>query len=156
MKLILISSLAFIVAYLIIYINRYGVPVTFSHTYKIIKQKWAFTVVLTIFGVSLALNADTTMFFFCGALLCLVGVSRHYWEPGEKTLHFIGAIGSVLLGMASLIIDFQNYWALPAFLVFYLLFEDIFSSGPIIKIKNHTFYTEIVGFLLLAISLLII
>ena len=153
MKIPLLVSIALIIIYLVVYILKYGIPATFSATYR--KMKVWFTIVVTIFGFSISIAGSSVLFFFSGALLVLVGVARRYWDPGEATLHYIGAIGSLVLGMAGLIVYYQSYRVVVAYATVFLALEILPLVFPKTEIKNHNFYIELIGFLILATCLLI-
>lgn len=142
-----------VIAYLVVYIYKYAMPWSFSATYRKIKHKAVFTLVM-YFLAALILSAGKPLFFFSGALICLVGTAPKYWAKSEKVMHYIGATGSILLGLAGIIVYYHNFWMPAIFPVTYFLLEEIKPGKPVIRINKHTFYTEIVGFAIIIIAVI--
>lgn len=156
MKIPLIAALFFILVYLVLFIKTYGIPKSFSETYTDLKprQKFIFPVLLWLFAAAIIVANHHILFIVSGACLALVGLARKYWLKSQRTAHIIGAAGSVFAGLTGLGIHYNNWYFLPAFIVVYISLEKVIHKKALIRIKNHTLYTELTGFILLAIGLL--
>ena len=146
MKLLFLIAIFPIIVYTVLFIWKYGVPVTFSAIFRAIKHKAWFTLVLLAFAIPYMIVTAEWLFMISGALLVLTGTARNFWVNGEKTYHFIGAVGGFLAGFAGLVFHFHLWYVpIPFFIVFFLI-EEMPNGKIILKINNHTLYTETVAF----------
>lgn len=157
MKTPLIISLILIAVYLVWYIWRYKTPPSFSETYSKLKQKqkWIFPGLLWLFSISVVLADHRLLFGISAGLLALVGLARKYWLKSQHTAHIIGAIGSVAFGLAGLWVYYGAWYYAPAFVVIYISLENVIRKKSLIHVRNHTLITELSGFIMLAVGLLL-
>ncbi|MFW5847457.1 MAG: hypothetical protein ACOCVF_00865 [bacterium] len=93
---------------------------------------------------------ETGFMFMAGALIAFVGASPNFEERDknggfyEKSLegevHAVGAMGGILLALTSLIVNFNLYLPVIAFIF-------IIISFKLLKIRNVIYWSEIVAFL---------
>lgn len=130
--------------YYVAYIwTRYGVQKSISDSWYTVDKgkKWMFTI-LMCWGVGFpqAMAADIhSLFFFSGAFLCFVGAATAFREAGmTKTVHFVGAIGSIAFSALALMLTG---------IVWVLVFNIIQSvTLTLFRPKNHLWWVEILAF----------
>ncbi len=145
--LLSISFVSFI-TYIIFIWSKYGVLPSISDSFYKTKNAFSFYVFILSVALPLMIAGDTGLMFSAGALLTFVGAAAAFKDKLTGTVHVIGAIGGILLGFLSMIVDF-HLWYITAI---ELLFIGI---AYLIKMKNKTWWVEIVSFILIMIGLLI-
>jgi hypothetical protein len=149
--LLLLLSFIIFVGYLIYVYNTVGILKSVSDSYYKVKQPILFILTMMLFPIPMMIVGSTPLMFFSGAFICFVGAA-----PGitrlemEERVHVIGATGGIILGTASIWIDLHLWY----FAIANALFA-IYCSSKFNKIKNHTWWVEIVAFLFMFTTLFI-
>jgi hypothetical protein len=152
MKELLLLPTISLVSYLTYICIKFGIQDSISATYKIIKQKWLFTIVLWSVALPIMIVGSNPLLFFAGAGIAFVGASPRYWLKQEGTVHVIGATGGILL--ATLWATLSGFWWISGpFTLFVALTELKIKNKRIINLKNHTWWVEIAAFAMVLLSL---
>jgi hypothetical protein len=101
-------------------------------------------------AIPMMIVSSTPLTFFAGVGICFAGISAGIAKnKTEEIIHRIGAEGGILLAILAMWIDF-NLWYLT---IGYILF----TIGAIkFKLKNHTWWIEIVAFITVLLGLFIV
>jgi hypothetical protein len=144
----LIASTAIFIAYIVMIVANFGITRSISASYFLFKDKRFFVYPQIAFSVLLVVAAPTALIGMAAVAICfsaLAGNTR-LDETIEK-IHVIGATGGILLAMAQLILWGQWFLAVPFFLLSLL--------GMKIPIAKHTFYIEVLAYILVVIGILL-
>jgi hypothetical protein len=90
----------------------------------------------------------TPLFFFSGALLAFVGAATAFREKLTSTVHVIGAMGGILISLLELALN--GVWIPAAITISFA------ALAKILKLKNATWWVEIVAFLSICYGVLIL
>lgn len=134
--------------YISIIVSKYGVLKSISDSYYVMKYKVWFTLFIWNTGFSFILLGENALMFFAGAFLCFVGATPLFKEKYEGRIHTIGAVGGILLGFSSLIIDLK----LLSLVLIYLIYFGVLRVG---RFNNLTWWYEIGAFITMIVGLLI-
>lgn len=139
-----LNLLLFVTIVYILYISfivyKYGVLPSISDSYYMMKDNIIggslFTFFIWSISLPLIVVSNTPLMFFAGAFLAFVGASPAFKDlKMTKRVHTIGAVGGILFGFLSLMIDFKlnelTYFAIVISLICYLL-----------EIKNIIWWVE--------------
>ena len=139
-----ISSLLIFLTYISIIVYKYGIRKSISDSYYSLPKKWKLVFLFFIWGFTIPLgiitNAEYPLLLLAIVLISLVGISPNFKEYKQiNWLHLTGAIGGIILTIASIIFEFQ-------FLIIGLLLS--ISIITIYKfIKKPIWWIEILTFL---------
>lgn len=148
--LLLFSFLIF-TSYLTVVVIKFGVLPSISDSYYYFeKQKlgFIFTLFCWLFSFPLIFSATTGLLFFAGSGILFVGAAPNFKLKSEGDVHTIAAISGIVLGMLSLVFDFNIYIGVGIFGIITLIFK-------IFRMKNKTWWIEIAAFIIILISLLV-
>lgn len=132
--------------YIAVIVKKYGVLKSISDSYYVMKYKHVFTFFIWNIGLSFIFLGETGWMFGAGGFLCFVGTAPMFKEEFEGKVHSIGAIGGIALGFVSLLINFHQIYPL-VFMVAGIGLMKIF------KIKNQTWWIEILAFVIMIVGL---
>lgn len=148
---LLLVSFSIFVGYLIYVYATVGILKSVSDSFYRVKQPIFFILTMFLMPIPMMIVGSTPLMFFAGAFICFVGAA-----PGlvrndmEERVHVIGATGGILLGMASIWIDLHMWYLSVAMAVFTL-----YSCSKWNRIRNHTFWIEVIAFMLMIVALFI-
>lgn len=143
---LLVSFLVF-TAYVGLVTLKFGVLPSVSDSYYHIKNKALFTLALFAFSFSAILSGGTLLMMLAGSGICFVAAAPDFRIHKEGDVHFISAISGIVFGMLSMWFDFGYWWIVV-----------IMASGSIairLRLKNYTFYIEVLAFYLIMLGLLL-
>lgn len=136
------------ISYILYVYFKFGILPSISDSYYKENNKALFTLFIWSIAIPLMIIGNSGLMFFAGSFLAFVGAAPAFREELEGKIHVIGAVGGIAFGFASMILDSHQY-ILPAIMVIFTLFFTLR------KIKNHTWWIEIMAFSLNIIGLLI-
>jgi surface polysaccharide O-acyltransferase-like enzyme len=138
------------ISYVSFILLKYGILDSISESYYKEDKHSKFLFSAFIFGLSIPfmIIGGTTLMILAGLFLSFAGIARAYKEEFAGTVHIIGATGGISLGYASMWIDF-HLWYLPIIMGLFALLSTLF------KLKYHTWWIEILAFILVIIGLII-
>lgn len=137
------------IAYVIYIWLKFGILSSISDSYYKTNSPFLFAIFIWGTAIPLIIVGNTALMFFAGALLCFVGASPAFKKRKmEEKIHVYGTIGSIALGIISMWVDF-GLWYLTVIMVAGYIFT------MFVKIKNETWYVEILAFVLVMLGLLI-
>lgn len=143
--ILLLVSLLIFVGYVIYVWKTVGVLSSISDSVYRIKHPEYFILTMMIMPIPLMIVASTPLMFFAGAFICFVGaapcISR---EEMEEKVHVVGATGGIAIATVSFWIDF-HFWYLSIAMALFV----IYACSKFNKIRNHTWWIEIVAFMLI-------
>ena len=150
-----ICQLLIFVTYVTYITYRFGVLPSISEShYKLneFRQGYFFTIFCWALATTMVLQSDQSspLYFFSGMGLAFVGVATHFKWNGAHTniVHYLGAFVGIVSALAALYFE-SNMWH-PA-----TLFALLTAIIVLFKIKNATFWIEIVAFLIIITGLFI-
>jgi hypothetical protein len=101
-----LSGSVFLMYWLYIYL-RYGIQKSISDSYYNLGNKgFIFTLTLWGFSLPLIIVGESGLMFFAGAFICFTGAAADFKKKITNTVHFVGAVGGIIFGLLSLILDF--------------------------------------------------
>lgn len=134
--------------------RTFGILPSISDSYRHIKQKWLFTLVLWSISFPVIIVGSDPLLFFAGVGIAFVGAAPKFWQDLEGKVHVAGAIGGIALGTIWTI--FSGFWWLGVpFIVFAALVGLKVKGKYLIKINNHTWWVEVAAFAMILIALLL-
>lgn len=145
---LLIFTIIVFLTYVIGIYSKFGILKSISESVYHIKHKALFT--FFIWGVALPIMivGSTGLMFMAGAFLAFVGASPMFKEEMEGKVHYVGATGGIALGFAGMILNF-GLWPLA-------VIQGVFTLCAVLfKLKNHTWWIEVLAFILIIIGLII-
>lgn len=129
---------------------KYGLLPSISDSYYLLlktNKEFLFNVFIWFISVGFILSASNVMFIVGCFLLLGVSTAPLFKNSNiQKYIHSVGAIGGIFIALLSLAL--YNGLYLPISIV--LLFT---ISATVFKMKNKTYWIEIVSFLTVIISL---
>lgn len=139
------------VSYVAIIWAKYGVLPSISDSYYVLPGNWKifFTIFCWAFAFPAIIAGGTALMFLAGAGIAFVGAAAAFQEKLTKTVHYAGAIWGVLFSQLSICIDFHLY---PITIGFVLLSGLLY----LLKVKNLTWWVELLAFSAISIALGII
>lgn len=148
---ITISSIVFVVYVFGVWM-KYGILPSISHSYYEHYEKWLFFLFMLGIGLPITLMATSGLLFFSGVLFILCGCApafKYNKYSLEDELHVIGAEGGISLAILALVITYGQWWVLPTMLI---------PTGYMMKkkVKNHTWWIEILAFVIIALGFILI
>lgn len=111
------------------------------------KHRFIFTLVLWGFSLPLMVNVNSVWLFLSISGIAFVGAAAAYKEELTSTVHFIGAIGGIIMGLIYLITQGLFWLALPYILVSVSLY--FLSKRPTYWIEIVSYYTILIGLIYL-------
>lgn len=132
--------------------HRYGVQDSISDSWYALEKKHAlFTLFLWGIGFSMCVVGGLTengFYFFSGAFLCFTGAAAEFKQDMTKTVHYVGAVGSIVLAFAGLLIN--GSWIPLA----------LFVVGAVVmyrskKVTHKTWWIECLAFFIAEIGILL-
>jgi len=148
---LLLASFSIFVGYLIYVYCTVGVLKSVSDSFYRVKQPVFFILTMFLMPIPLMVVGSTPLMFFAGAFICFVGAAPGLIRDDmEERVHVIGATGGIILGTASIWIDLHMWYLSVGMLLF-----AVYSCSKWNKIHNHTWWLEIVAFMLMIIALFI-
>jgi hypothetical protein len=150
----LIFALLIMTAYLLLVIFKFGWLKSISDSYYHIKHKYIFTFVLWSFAVLMLLGVNdviTTVIypFACFGIVIVGAYTQFKGSKFIKTMHFVGAISGIALGIIGLWVEFGYMWLTLIYLPLYLLVKLVIK-------RNNFYWIEVFAIYLIGISLIII
>jgi hypothetical protein len=150
----LIFALLIMTAYLLLVIFKFGWLKSISDSYYHIKHKYIFTFVLWFFAVLMLLGVNdviTTVIypFACFGIVIVGAYTQFKGSKFIKTMHFVGAISGIALGIIGLWVEFGYMWLTLIYLPLYLLVKLVIK-------RNNFYWIEVFAIYLIGISLIII
>ena len=149
MNLLLIISIITFITYITYVMVKFGIQKSISDSYYDldIKNKIFFTLALWGFALPIGIAAETTMLFLAAAGICFVGATPAFKDDKtEHTIHMIGAYSGIILGFASMVIDYHLYWLTGISVVGITL---IYLFG-----KNKIWWIEVLAFLIIWLAVM--
>ncbi len=143
----ILSGVIFSAFWLYVYF-RHGVQKSISDSYYKLRKGHLFTLALWGFSLPLIVAVETPLIFFAAAFIGFTGTAADFRQKMTDVIHVIGAVGGVVLGLASLIFDFKAYLYVIAIIVAIYALDRL-------KIKNKTWWVETVAFIGIYLTLLI-
>jgi hypothetical protein len=150
----LIFALLIMTAYLLLVIFKFGWLKSISDSYYHIKHKYIFTFVLWSFAVLMLLGVNdviTTVIypFACFGIVIVGAYTQFKGSKFIKTMHFVGAISGIALGIIGLWIEFGYMWLTLIYLPLYMIAKFVIK-------RNNFYWIEVFAIYLIGISLIII
>lgn len=143
------SALVFFLYVLFLW-STFGVLPSISDGYYSLDKpdRWWPSVIFPLFSIPMMIVGSTGLMFFAGVGICFVGAAPMFREGMEGKVHSVGAMGGIVLGMASMWINFHFWWIPVIFII---------GSGLIYYFdkKTHTWWIEILAFFLIFLGLVI-
>lgn len=140
-------SILTVAIYIVILIDKDGIPYSISDTYYRLEHKKWFTFVMLVTGfsllpVALEVSSESSQFliFMSVAGIVTVGASPNFkGEKFERNTHYVGAI--MLLVFSQIWVLFNFKWILPIWIVYagYIAFE------LVKKKSDSSFYNNLVS-----------
>ena len=147
--ILLLVSLIIFVGYVSYVWISVGVLNSVSDSVHRVKYTIFFILTMMLMPIPLMIVGSTPLMFFAGAFICFVGAAPCIIQTDmEEKIHVIGATGGIILGTASIWIDLHLWYLSIGMMVFAL-----YSCSKWNKIKNHTWWIEIVAFVLMIFAL---
>lgn len=138
--LLLTTSTIIFFGYIALVWIKFGILPSISDSYYYFKKiPGLFFFAMFGTGLPITIFAETGLLFFAGSFIVLVGAAGAFRQELIGKVHVIGAVGSIVLGMVSIWVDY-GYWYISvgfALMTFLLTF---------FRIKNHTWWIEIFGY----------
>ncbi len=147
-KILLIYAVAVFIGFLAYIVARYGVLKSISDLYYETGEKLYFMFFIWSLAFPLIIVQFTPLKFFAGIFLAFCGATPAFRRELDERVHVIGAVGGIVLGFASLVIDFQQY------LITILMIAFTLYAG-LTDMKNRTWWVETAAFVLIIVGLLI-
>jgi hypothetical protein len=141
------SALIFF-AYLFIVYKRFGILPSISSSYYKLKHKAVFTFFIWSIAIPMIIIGSSPLMFWAGAFMAFVGASPAFKHELEGKVHIVGAVGGIVLGFLSMWIEVHLYY-LPIIMAVSTLYMTL---KPI---KNHTWWIEVLAYLLIIVGLVI-
>jgi hypothetical protein len=150
----LIFALLIMTAYLLLVIFKFGWLKSISDSYYHIKHKYIFTFVLWSFAVLMLLGVNdvikTAIYpFACFGIVIVGAYTQFKGSKFIKTMHFVGAISGIALGIIGLWIEFGYMWLTLIYLPLYMIAKFVIK-------RNNFYWIEVFAIYLIGISLIII
>jgi hypothetical protein len=150
----LIFALLIMTAYLLLVIFKFGWLKSISDSYYHIKHKYIFTFVLWSFAVLMLLGVNdviTTVIypFACFGIVIVGAYTQFKGSKFIKTMHFVGAISGIALGIIGLWAEFGYMWLTLIYLPLYMIAKFVIK-------RNNFYWIEVFAIYLIGISLIII
>ena len=130
---------------------EYGFLSSISASAYKIQPKWLFTGFIWLMALELMFLGHTMLMYFAGAFIMCSGAAGwglSHDDVTEDDIHVIGATGGIILGFVSMILDF-HFWELAALQGVFT----IYASSKLSKIKNPTYWIEVLAFVLIMVGL---
>lgn len=147
----LLISAAVFLSYVTWVAVKYGIQNSISESYYRLdfkNKKYIFAGVIWGFAVPVMYAGDNALMFLAGGTICFVGGAAAFKKNRmEKWVHMSGAIGGIILGMLSLIINYDN---LP-----FVLMAALISAVLYFNATNKIWWIEIVAFLTIWLGILL-
>ena len=145
--LIYISALIF-TTYVLYITIKYGVLSSISDSVYRTDKEWLFLLFTFGVGLPIAFATDHLMLQISGVLLTYVGLSPDFKkkEGIENEAHSTSAFGAAILGLLSLVIDYDSWL---------IVVIGLSTSIPFLFFKNRIFWVEIIAFLTVLIGLIL-
>lgn len=155
---LLIYTIITFISYLTYVKIKYGILESISASYYKLKYKSLFTLFIWSVSIPCIIIGETPLMFFAGALLSFVGAAPAFRRDMEHDVHMAGAIGGIVLGFTSLLLDFQEYWLIAIMVLFtlYALPKRLpkkYDKEWLNGIPNHTWWIEVMAFVLIIFGL---
>lgn len=148
-KLMLLSmSFTLFTLYNLYIILSYGWRKSISDSYYADDQSNLFYFFLFFSGVPLMFVAQTFLMTLAVTFMVVVGAAPAFRREMEKTLHFIAAIGAIVFSILALYIEMGQV-VVPSLIILFVAFSEIF------KLKNKTYWQEMVAFYLSIVGIII-
>lgn len=147
--LLLLSALIFI-SYIQRVAHFYGIQKSISESYYRLPDKYKFIFTLSLWGFAMPvlIIGNSLLMFAAASAICFVGAAAAFKDLKiTKQVHMVGAYGGILLGMVSIIIDY-NLWELVLIASMLSLFTRFF-------IKNYIWWIEVIAFFTILLAIYI-
>jgi hypothetical protein len=150
----LILALLIMTAYLLLVIFKFGWLKSISDSYYHIKHKYIFTFVLWSFAVLMLLGVNDVITtpiypFACFGIVIVGAYTQFKGSKFIKTMHFVGAISGIALGIIGLWAEFGYMWLTLIYLPLYMIAKFVIK-------RNNFYWIEVFAIYLIGISLIII
>jgi len=139
MKYLPLFSLVWISVFLIVWVIQFGWQKSVSAYYYELKNKvwftlalWGFAAPIMVYG---SIMHGSPWFFIAGAGICFVGAAPDYKMSMEGDAHYISAVSGIIIGLIAISLIGAWYVSVPTALI-------IISIN---KIKNHTYWQELLA-----------
>lgn len=162
MKTLIFQMLIFI-GYTGWVVYRWGILKSISESYYYLKQKALFTLFCFALGFPMftysrsfypekALQGDFTWLFILAMVLCFTGAAANAQHTMTKTIHFAGALISILAALTGLWLQY-GFWYLPAawLIISFCLY---FCKKPILFGYYWIWWVEVFAFVFIMAGLL--
>ena len=162
MKELLLIPVFSLAIYLLYVYFRYGMTDSISATQRLLRgfEKPWFSVTLVAVAIPIIIvgingisgERGQFLFFLAGAAICLVAASPAYWAgKHELTAHLVGSFGGIGFGMIACLVHYfsiETVALIAGFGLFALL-------AWIFKLKNHTYWVEVMALVTVVLVLYI-
>jgi len=142
-----IISITVFTLYIVAIVIIFGILKSVSDSYYHIKHKIFFTLALWGFAVPAMIAGGTVLMFLAGSAICFVGATPAFKMKHEGIVHYIGAVSGIILGMASMWLDFGLWWIVAIMAVGFVILRW--------KATNYTYWIELLAFYLILLGLII-
>jgi len=141
MNIILLSTTtAVFFGYIALVWFKFGVLPSISDSYYYFKHRpGLFFFAMFGTGFPVIVLAETSLLFFSGCFIVLVGTAGAFHRELTGKVHVIGAVGSIVLGMVSLWVDY-GYWYISVGFTLLMFLITFF------RVNNHTWWIEILAY----------
>jgi hypothetical protein len=135
-------------AYCLYTVKKLGkVSTSISTTYNKIGYSSLYTGTMGLTAMAMMYAGGTLLSITAGALLLMCGIASTTNTRRTEVIHIIGATGCMALGMASLWLDFAQWYLVLPFIVFTIycvsgLNGQLTIRGRLIHVPNHTWWIE--------------
>jgi len=144
-----ISSLVVFTAYLLFISIKYKGIESISASYYALPERyrWAFTIVLWAFAMPVMIAGENALLFFAGAGICFVGAAAAYKEELTSTVHYVGAVSAILLGLL--------YASIYVSLIYLIVWIVLFIIIQRLSGRRAMYWVEVVSYYVIITSLII-
>lgn len=139
-------------------VGRYRMLPSYSESYYVILEKQKnkntfspFQVFLWVLGFLTAFVGSSLLWVLAGAGLVFTGTAAQFKENSARTVHIVGATGSIFLSLSAMIFEMHVYWL--AILAGGGMLGVLLCSTYKKSIPAHTAKIEFIGFLSAIVAL---
>jgi hypothetical protein len=148
-KLILLLLLSVIfIGYVFGYVTRkFGLLKSISASYYKVPSP-LFSIWIAAIAFLFVVIGQTMLIFLAGGMLCYVAVAPAFLRIDMERAHIIGAVSGIVLGFASMILDYELYY-LPVMMIIFII------AAYLLNFNYRTFWIEVAAFILIITGLFI-
>jgi hypothetical protein len=146
--LLLFLSLFVFTGYLLFISVRYGRLESISASFYALPERHRYVFTLALWGFAMpVMMASTSAFqFLAGAGICFVGAAAAYKEELTSTVHYVGAVSAILLGLL--------YASIYVSLIYLIVWIVLFIIIQRLSGRRAVYWVEVVSYYVIITSLI--